>query len=59
MLSHEIIVVSDHLTAEQAERANMRHADTLNEALAMAQDIKGRDAQVVVIPDGMSVIISQ
>ena len=59
MLRHEIIVVSDHLTAEQAGHANMRHADTLDEALAMAQDIKGRDAQVVVIPDGMSVISSQ
>lgn len=59
MLHHEIIVVSEFLTEEQARRANMRHAATLDEALAMAQAIKGQNAPVVVIPDGMSVIISQ
>ena len=34
-----------------------KHAYNFDEALNMAYEIKGKDAKVVVIPDGVSVIV--
>ena len=36
---------------------HMKHAYNFDEALKMAYEIKGEDAKVVVIPDGVSVIV--
>jgi len=36
---------------------HMLHAYTLSEALKMAYEIKGADATVTVVPDGVSVIV--
>ena len=36
---------------------HMKHAYNFDEALKMAYEIKGNDAKVVVIPDGVSVIV--
>ena len=35
----------------------MEHALTFDEALKRAFEIKGKDAKVTVIPDGVSVIV--
>lgn len=56
MLKHKIILVTDYLEPDLIKRLNMIPASTPNEALKIAYSIKGKDAQVVVIPDGVSVI---
>ncbi len=58
MKKHTVIVVSE-CDAATIRTANMIPAATVDEALDIAYGIKGRDAQVVVIPDGVSVICSQ
>lgn len=56
MLKHKIILVTDYLKPDLIRRLNMIPASTPDEALEIAYAIKGKDAQVVVIPDGVSVI---
>lgn len=55
---HKVILVTTYLDRETVERANMIHASTMDEALEKAYELKGRDAKVVVIPDGISVFVS-
>lgn len=54
-----VILVTDHLTPEQVRGANMIPAATPDEALALAYGMVGRDARVVVIPDGVAVLACQ
>lgn len=56
MLKHQIILVTDNLEDELVRRLNMIPAKTPQEALDIAYFIKGNDASVVVIPDGVAVI---
>ena len=56
---HKVILVTEGLEAEMIERCNMIPARTPDEALEIAYGIKGRDAEVVVIPDGVSVLVSE
>lgn len=56
---HPVILVSTYLAPETVRRANMIPAATPDEALAMAYEMKGKDARVVVIPDGVSVMITK
>lgn len=53
---HKVILVTTYLDRETVEKANMLYADSLDAAMEMAYEIKGKDAQVVVIPDGVSVL---
>lgn len=53
---HKIILVTTYLEKETVEKANMIHASSPDEALALAYELKGKDARVVVIPDGVSVL---
>ncbi|MCD8250196.1 MAG: nickel-dependent lactate racemase [Lachnospiraceae bacterium] len=53
---HKVILVTTYLDRETVEKANMLHASTVDEALEMAYQLKGADASVVVIPDGVSVL---
>ena len=53
---HKIILVTTYLDHELVRRANMIPASSPDEALAAAYRLKGRDAKVVVIPDGVSVL---
>ena len=50
------LVLVSQLDAETVRRCNMIPAATPDEALAIARQIKGEDARVVVIPDGVSVL---
>lgn len=56
LMKHRIILVSDGLSDETIRAVNMIPARTPDEALAMAYEMKGADAGVVVIPDGVAVI---
>ena len=51
-----MILVSTWLDADTVRRANMIPATDVNEALQIAYGIKGADASVVVIPDGVAVL---
>ncbi|MGE1062168.1 nickel-dependent lactate racemase [Megasphaera paucivorans] len=53
---HPVILVTTFLPHEEVRKANMIPAATLDEALAIAYRIKGTEASVVVIPDGVSVL---
>lgn len=53
---HQVILVSTYLAPELIMKANMIPAVSLDEALEKAFAIKGKDASVVVIPDGVSVL---
>ena len=54
-----MILVTTYLDPEVVRRANMIPASTPDEALAIALEIRGKDAWVVVIPDGVSVMITK
>ena len=51
-----MIVVTTFLDHEELKKANMIPAFDLDEAMKLAYEIKGKDASVVVIPDGVSVL---
>jgi len=53
---HPVIIVTTYLDHELIKKANMIPASSPDEALEIAYGIKGRDAKVVVIPDGVSVL---
>lgn len=53
---HKIILVTTYLDHELVRKANMIPASSPDEALAMAYEMRGKDARVVVIPDGVAVL---
>ncbi|MBE5839484.1 MULTISPECIES: nickel-dependent lactate racemase [Butyrivibrio] len=53
---HKMILVTTYLDPETVKKCNMIPAKTPDEALEIAYGIKGKDASVVVIPDGVSVL---
>ena len=52
-----IIMVTDMCSPEMIKEMHMEHAYTFEDALQRAFELKGKDAGVVVIPDGVSVIV--
>ncbi|WP_186429307.1 nickel-dependent lactate racemase [Clostridium sp. BSD9I1] len=54
---YTVIMVTDMCDPEMIKSMHMQHAFTFEEALKKAYEIKGRNAKVVVIPDGVSVIV--
>lgn len=55
--NHTIILVTDMCDPQMIKNMKMEHAFTFEEALKRAYELKGNDAKVVVIPDGVSVIV--
>ena len=53
---HPMILVTTYLDPDTVRHCNMIPASTPDEALAIARSIKGENASVVVIPDGVSVM---
>ena len=51
-----MILVTTYLDHELVRKANMIPASTPDEALVIAYEMKGPDAKVVVIPDGVAVL---
>ena len=54
---HKVIMVTDLCDPKMITGMHMEHAKTFDEALARAFEIKGEDATVSLIPDGVSVIV--
>ena len=52
-----VILVSDMCDPDMIKKMHMQHAFTFEEALERAFKIKGKDASISVIPDGVSVIV--
>jgi nickel-dependent lactate racemase len=55
--THTVILVTDMCDPEMIKKMHMQHAFTFEEALKRAFEIKGNDASISVIPDGVSVIV--
>lgn len=52
-----VIMVTNLCDPDMIKNMHMKHANSFDEALKMAFDIKGKNAKVAVIPDGVSVIV--
>jgi len=52
-----VIFVTDMCDPEMIKKMHMQHAFTFEEALERAFEIKGHEASISVIPDGVSVIV--
>ena len=52
-----VIFVTDMCDPEMIKKMHMQHASTFEEALERALEIKGEDATISVIPDGVSVVV--
>ena len=55
--NYTVIVVTDMCDPNIIESMHMKHAYTFDEALKLAYDIKGKDADVVAIPNGVGVVV--
>ena len=55
---HQVILVSEFMDKKTVESVNLIYAKTTDEAMNKAFKIKGADAGVVVIPDGVCTIIA-
>ncbi|MCD8140776.1 MAG: nickel-dependent lactate racemase [Planctomycetaceae bacterium] len=53
---HPVVLVTTFLPPEVVRKANMIPAFSPDEAMEIAYGMKGRDARVVVIPDGVAVL---
>ncbi len=58
-IKHKVIIVTDQCDHNLIERMHMRAASSLQEALAMAEHLAGKDAKITVVPDGVSVIVKE
>jgi len=57
LMKANVIMVTDQCDPKLIKDMKMLHAFSLDEALKMAEDIVGKDSDVVVIPDGVGVIV--
>lgn len=57
LLQHPIIIVTQHMDLQELESMGFLAASSFDQALEMAFKLKGPDASVTVIPDGVSVIV--
>ena len=54
---HTVILVSDLCDPEIIKKMHMQYAYTFEEALKRAFELKGSDADITVIPDGVGVVV--
>lgn len=60
ILSHyHVIMVSDQVDEKLVTDMHMQLARTMNEGIEKAYEIMGKDAKVVVIPDGLGVVVEK
>jgi lactate racemase len=57
LVNHRVIMVTDLCDPAIIKAMHMEHAFDFPDALKQALDIKGADASITVIPDGVSVIV--
>ena len=56
-LKHTVIIVTDQCDHKLIQNMHMLAANTLEEALGIAEKLVGKNASITVIPDGVSVIV--
>lgn len=56
---HPVIMVTDLCDHQMIKDMHMTPVNTLDEALKLAFEMKGADAKVAVIPDGLGVVVAQ
>ncbi len=54
---HQVLYVADPSTKQILEDMHIQYVPTLKEALEIALKIKGKDAKIAAIPEGISVIV--
>ncbi len=54
-----IIMVTEQCNAAMIRAMHMQYASNIDDALELALNIKGKDASVAVIPDGVAVIVER
>lgn len=59
LVRHKVIFVTDPENKQLIEDMHMTYAGSVEEALKMAKEIKGEDAKVAFVPDGVSVIVNK
>lgn len=57
--NYTVIMVTDMCDPEMIKNMHMEHANNFEDALKRAYDIKGNDAEVVVIPNGVAVVVKE
>ncbi|MCG8400695.1 MAG: nickel-dependent lactate racemase [Firmicutes bacterium] len=57
LMKHKVIMVTDQCDPALITGMKMLHAATFDEALNTALRIKGKDARITVIPDGVAVVV--
>jgi len=57
LVNHKVIMISDLVDPALVTGLHMEIAKNIDEALNRAFELKGNDAKVAVIPDGLSVIV--
>ncbi len=57
LIKHQVIIVTDMCDPKIIKDMHMKHAYTFDEALNMAFEIKGEQAKVTLIKDGVSSIV--
>ena len=56
---HPVILVTDLCDHDMIRAMHMTPASTVDEAIAIARDLKGADAKFAIIPDGLGVVVSR
>ncbi|KXO14801.1 hypothetical protein HMPREF3189_01524 [Clostridiales bacterium KA00134] len=59
LVRHKVIFVTDKENKKLIEEMHMEYASTVEEALERAKEIKGKNAKVAFVPDGVSVIVNK
>lgn len=59
LVRHKVIFVTDPENKQLIEDMHMTYSASLDEALKIAKEIKGEDAKVAFVPDGVSVIVNK
>ena len=57
LMHHPVIYVSRPEMRQTIEDMKMMFAESIDEAITMAREIRGQDATFTVIPNGISVIV--
>ena len=57
LIDHTVIMVTDQCDHSMITDMKMKVANTLPEAMKMAEEIVGKDGSISVVPDGVSVIV--
>lgn len=57
LMKAHVIVVSTHCNPQMFKDMHMLHANSVEEALKMAEEFVGKDKNVTIIPDGIAVIV--